>query len=59
VRQPNIAQEPVVPFLVEDELTVTAETGVDFAVAVEVGRVVPGSVCVVEVEDGALANIDE
>ena len=40
-------------------MAVTAETGVDFAVAVKVRRVVPGSVLVVQIEYCAFANIDE
>lgn len=36
-----------------------AETGVNLAVAVEVGRVMPGSVRVVQVENRAFANIDK
>lgn len=49
VRQPDITQKPVVSLLVEDKLAVAAETRVDFAVAVEVGGVVPRSVGVVQV----------
>jgi hypothetical protein len=40
-------------------LAVTTETGVSFAVAVEVGCEVPGSVRVVEVEHGAFTDIEE
>jgi hypothetical protein len=59
VRQPDFTEKPVVPLLTEDELAVTAKTGVNFAVTVEVGRVMPGSVRVVQVENCALANVDE
>lgn len=57
--QPHVAQEPVVAFLVQNQLAVASETGVDLAVAVEVGGVVPRSVLVVEVEDCAFADVYE
>lgn len=57
--QPHVAQEPVVTLLVQDQLAIASETGVDFAVAVEVGGVVPRSILVVEVEDCAFADVDE
>jgi hypothetical protein len=59
VREPHVPEEFIVSFLVENELTVTAETGVDFAVFVEIGCIVPRAVVVVEVEDGAFADVDE
>jgi hypothetical protein len=40
-------------------LAVTTETGISFAVAVEVGCEVPGSVRVVEVEHGTFTDIEE
>ena len=45
--------------MVKDKLAIAAETGVNFAVAVEVRGIVPGAVVVVQVEDGALADVDE
>lgn len=59
MRQPHIAQEPVVTLLVQNQLAVASETGVYFAVAVEIRGVVPRSVLVVEVEDCALADVYE
>ena len=41
MREPHVSKEFVVSLLVEDELTVATQTGVDFAVFVEVGGVVP------------------
>jgi hypothetical protein len=59
MRQPDITQETVVPLVVEDELAVSAETGVSFAVTVKVRCEIPGSVRVVKVEHGAFTDIEE
>ena len=59
MRQPHIPEQAVVSLLVQDQLAVAAKAGVDFAVTVEVGGKVPGTVVVVEVEDGAFADVDE
>lgn len=57
--QPYVAQKPIVTLLVQDQLTVASETWVNFAMAVEVWRKVPRAVAVVEIQNGALANVDE
>lgn len=59
MRQPDVAKKPIVAFLVQHERPVAAETHVDFAVAVEVGGVVPRAALVVEIEDGAFTDVDE
>ena len=59
MRQPYIAQESVVPLLVKNKLAIAAQTGVNFAVAVEVRSIVPRAVVVVQVEHGAFADVDE
>jgi hypothetical protein len=41
VRKPHVPEEFVVALLVEDELAIASKTGVDFAVFVEVGCIVP------------------
>lgn len=41
MRKPHVSKEFVVALLVEDKLAIATETGVDFAVFVEVGRIVP------------------
>jgi hypothetical protein len=45
--------------LVEDQLAVAAEAGVNLAVSIQVWGSVPGSVLVVEVENCALPDIDK
>lgn len=57
--QPDGAEQGVVAFLVQKELAAAAQARVDFAVFVEVRGVGPGAVVGVEVEDGALADVDE
>jgi hypothetical protein len=59
MRQPDVAKKPIVALLVQHERPAAAETHVDFAVAVEVGGVVPRAALIVEVEDGAFADVDE
>ena len=59
MRQPHIPQQPIVSFLVEDQLAVPAEARIHFAMPVEVRCEVPGAVAVVEVKDGAFADVDE
>lgn len=59
MRQPHVAEKSVVPFLVQDQLAVAAQSWVDFAVAVEIGGVVPGAVLVMQVKHSAFADIDK
>lgn len=59
MRQPHIAQQPIVSFLVEDQLAVPAEARVYLAMTIEVRCKVPGAVAVVEIEDGAFADVDK
>lgn len=59
MRQPDVTQQSVIPLLVQNQLAVASQSRVDLAVAIEVGSVVPGSVAVVQVKHGALANVDE
>lgn len=57
--QPDIAEKPVIPLLVQDKLAVAAKTGVHFAVAVQVRGPVPGTVAIMEVENGTFADVDK
>lgn len=59
MRQPHIPEQAVVSLLVKDQLAVATKAGIDFAVTVEVGGKVPGTVVVVKVENGTLADVDE
>lgn len=59
MRQPYIPEQAVVSLLIKDQLAVATKAGIDFAVTVEVGGKVPGTVVVVKVENGTLADVDE
>lgn len=59
VRQPHVAQQLVVPLLVENQLPIAAQARVDFAMAVEIRRIMPRAVVVVQVEHGAFTDVDE
>lgn len=41
VRQPHIAKQPVVSFLVQDQLAIAPKTGVHLSVSVQIGRKMP------------------
>lgn len=57
--KPHLSEQGIVPLLVQEQLVVTAERRVDFAVLVQVRRDGPGAVVLVEKEDHAFANVDE
>lgn len=57
--QPHISEESIVSFLIQNQLTVSPESGINLAMAVEVWSEVPGAVLVMEVEDRAFADVDE
>lgn len=57
--EPDLSEQSIVALLVEEELVVAAQGGVDFAVLVEVRRHVPCAVVEVEEENHALADVDE
>lgn len=59
MRQPHVAQQSIIPLLVENQLAVSSQARVDFAVTVEIGRKVPRAIVVVEVEHRAFADVDE
>lgn len=57
--EPHAAHHGVVPLLVEEQLAAVAQADVDLAVLVDVGRVAEAARHAVQVEDGALADVDE
>lgn len=57
--EPSFSEQFVVALLIEEQLVVATEGGVDFAVTVEVGCVIPASVAVMKKQDHAFANVDE
>lgn len=59
MRQPYVAEEPIVSFLVEDQLAIAAEAGIHLPMAVQVRRIVPGAMVVVEIQHRAFADVDE
>ncbi len=59
VAEPEVTQYGVVAFLAEEQLPVVAQIGVDLAVLVDERSVVERARYPVEVEDGALADVDE
>lgn len=59
MRQPHVAKQLIVALLVQDELTVAAQTWINFAMAVEVRCELPRAVVIMQVQYGAFADIDE
>lgn len=59
VIQPHITEEAIVSFLIQNQLPISSEPGINLAMAVKVWSKVPGAVLVMEVEDRAFAYVDE
>lgn len=57
--QPHITEEAIVSFLIQNQLPISSEPGINLAMAVKVWSKVPGAVLVMEVEDRAFAYVDE
>ena len=57
--QPHIPQQRVVPFLVQKQLSIPSQARVDLAMFVKVRGMGPAAVSVVEIKDGAFADVDE
>lgn len=57
--EPHLAQQRIVAFLIEEQLVVAAQRGVDFTVFVKVGGHGPGTMILIEKENHTFANVDE
>lgn len=57
--QPHVPQQGVVAALVEKQLALVLQAGIDFPVLVEVRGRVPAAVPVVHEQDVAFADVDE
>ena len=59
VIKPCLSEQLVISLLVEEKLMVATKRRVDLAVAVQIRRMVPATMAVVQEQDHALANVDE
>jgi hypothetical protein len=59
VIEPCLSEQLVVSFLVEEKLMVATQSGINLTVAVQVRRMVPATMAMVQEQDHALANVDE
>jgi len=57
--EPDGAQESIVALLMQEQLPPMPETRIHFTILVDVGRDHPRARQVVQVEDGAFADVDE
>lgn len=57
--EPHVAQHRIVSFLVEEELSAVAESNIHFTILVDVWRIAKATGCAMQIENGALADIDE
>lgn len=57
--QPHVPQQGIVTPLVEEQLALVLQAGIDFPVLVEVGGRVPTAVPVVHEQDVAFSDVDE
>jgi hypothetical protein len=59
VVEPCLSEQLVISLLVEEKLMVATQSRVDLTVAVQVRRMVPATMAMVQEQDHALANVDE
>jgi hypothetical protein len=59
VIKPCFSEQLVVSLLIEKELVVATQRRVDLTVTIQIRRVVPTTMAVVQEQDHALANVDE
>lgn len=57
--KPCFSEQLVVSLLIEEELVVATQRWIDLTVTIQIGRMVPATVAVVQEQDHALANVDE
>ena len=57
--QPDIPEQSIIPFLIQDQLSIPPHSRIDLSVLVEVRGIGPGAVAGMQIENGALADIDE
>jgi hypothetical protein len=57
--EPHLPQQRIVPLLVQEKLVMTAQSGVDFTMLVEIRRNMPRAVIKVKEENHAFADMDE
>jgi hypothetical protein len=57
--QPHRPEQRIITFLMQEQLSAVSQTGVDFAVFVDVGCDHPGAGDVVEVVDSAFTDVEE
>ena len=57
--QPDITQQGIVAPLIEEQLSIVFQTGVDFAILVKIGCIMPTAVLVVQEQDVTFSDVDE
>lgn len=57
--KPCFSEKLVVSFLIEEELMVATQRRVDLTVSIQVRRMVPATMAVVQKQNHALANVDK
>lgn len=57
--EPDVPQQSVVPPLVQEQLPITSQTGIDLPMLVEIRGKRPAARVTVEIKYGALSDVDE
>jgi hypothetical protein len=57
--KPNFPEQRIIPSLIQEQLVMAAQRGVDFTMFVEIRSDGPGAVVEIEEEDHAFADVDE
>ena len=57
--QPDIPEQSIIPFLIQDQLSVPSHAWIDLSVLVEIRGIGPGAVAGMQIENSALADVDK
>ena len=57
--QPDIPEQSIIPFLIQDQLSIPSHSWIDLSVLVEIRGIGPGAVAGMEIKNSALADVDE
>ena len=57
--QPNIPEQSIIAFLIQDQLSISSHSWIDLSVLVEIRSIGPGAVAGMQIKNGALANVNE
>ena len=57
--QPDIPEQSIIPFLIQNQLSIPSHSWIDLSVLVEIRGIGPGAVAGMQIKNGALADVNE